>query len=71
VIAKLERAARDSGGVVVASGDEASLVRALSSENQPASQVVSVRPMRAPWWIIPFAGCLTIEWWLRRREGLR
>ena len=53
------------------SGDDAALQRVLAAEDRPASQVVSVHPMRAPWWIIPFAGCLTIEWWLRRREGLR
>jgi hypothetical protein len=35
------------------------------------SRVVSVHPMRAPWWLLPFAGCLSVEWWLRRRNGLR
>ena len=28
-------------------------------------------PMRSVWWILPFAGCLSAEWWLRRRRGLR
>ena len=28
-------------------------------------------PMRSTWWIVPFAGCLSMEWWLRRRRGLR
>jgi hypothetical protein len=28
-------------------------------------------PMRSWWWLLPFAGCLTAEWWLRRRAGLR
>jgi hypothetical protein len=28
-------------------------------------------PMRSPWWLVPFVGCLSIEWWLRRRRGLR
>ena len=27
-------------------------------------------PMRSPWWSVPFAGCLAVEWWLRRRAGL-
>ena len=27
-------------------------------------------PMRSPWWIVPFAGLLATEWWLRRRRGL-
>lgn len=29
----------------------------------------TVYPMRSPWWIVPFAGCLAVEWWLRRRAG--
>jgi hypothetical protein len=29
------------------------------------------QPMRSMWWIVPFAGCLSAEWWLRRRRGLR
>jgi hypothetical protein len=28
-------------------------------------------PMRSTWWIVPFAGCLSAEWWLRRRQGRR
>ena len=28
-------------------------------------------PMRSVWWILPFAFCLSAEWWLRRRRGLR
>jgi hypothetical protein len=28
-------------------------------------------PMRSTWWILPFAVCLSAEWWLRRRRGLR
>jgi hypothetical protein len=30
----------------------------------------AVRPMRSPWWIVPFAGLLCAEWTLRRRAGL-
>lgn len=29
------------------------------------------RPMRSPWWIVAFAGCLCAEWLVRRRRGLR
>jgi hypothetical protein len=58
-------------GVVVNAGEEAELVRAIERDRQPSSQVVSTRPARSPWWMIPFAGCLTIEWFLRRRDGLR
>ena len=28
-------------------------------------------PMRSAWWMLPFAACLSAEWWLRRRRGLR
>lgn len=58
-------------GVVINSGDEATLIAGLERDRQPSSQVVSTRPMRSPWWMIPFAACLAAEWWLRRRDGLR
>lgn len=29
------------------------------------------RPMRSPWWIVPFVGALGIEWYGRRRAGRR
>jgi len=29
------------------------------------------RPLRSSWWLLPFAGCLSAEWWVRRRRGLR
>jgi hypothetical protein len=28
-------------------------------------------PMRSPWWILPFAALVSLEWWLRRRDGER
>jgi hypothetical protein len=28
-------------------------------------------PMRSWWWAVPFVACLSGEWWLRRRAGLR
>jgi len=36
----------------------------------PASAVTR-RPMRSVWWMIPFAACLSAEWYLRRRRGDR
>ncbi len=27
-------------------------------------------PMRSAWWLLPFALCVSAEWWLRRRRGL-
>ena len=78
-LAKLERAARDIGGVVVKAGDpstslragESAIARALDDSTAESSRSVSVYPMRASWWIVPFAGLLSLEWFLRRRHGLR
>lgn len=49
-------------------------LHAVLSDDLPgpstASRVATtVHPMQSPWWILPFAGCLSIEWWLRRRAG--
>jgi hypothetical protein len=69
-LAKLERASRELGGVVVNAGDESEIARALDHSTE-SSRVVSVYPMRASWWMVPFAGLLSLEWFLRRRVGLR
>jgi hypothetical protein len=29
------------------------------------------RPLRSPWWLLPFAACLSAEWWMGRRQGRR
>jgi hypothetical protein len=70
-LTKLVTAVGKTHGIVVNGGDESSLIGALERAGPPSSQVVSTRPMRSPWWMIPFAACLTVEWWLRRRDGLR
>jgi len=70
-LANLERGTRAVGGVVIDAGNEAELAAALDDSTAESSQIVSVRPMHVPWWIVPFAGCLAAEWWLRRRNGLR
>jgi hypothetical protein len=46
---------------------EAYLRREISASPVPST----TRPMRSGWWIVPFAVCLSAEWWLRRRRGLR
>ncbi len=68
-LAQLESHARASGGVVT---DKDNLVR-LRAFGAPARQAApaQIHPMRVAWWILPFAGCLSMEWWLRRRLGLR
>ena len=67
VMAKLERVATRSGGVV---GDADSVVASLAAV-QPVRIPTPVWPMRSPWWMSPFVACLGVEWWLRRRAGLR
>ncbi len=69
-LARLERTVRASGGVVATAGDESAVAAAIAA-TATLSSVVSVHPMRAFWWMFPFVACLTAEWWLRRREGLR
>ena len=69
-LARLERTVRASGGVVAQAGDESSIGQAIASK-PTLSSVVSVHPLRAFWWMFPFAACLTAEWWLRRRTGLK
>ena len=70
-IAKLERLVKASGGAVIRAGEETNLSRAIATAPAPALVATTLRPMRAGWWMLPFAGCVSIEWWLRRRRGLR
>ncbi|MGE0866107.1 MAG: hypothetical protein AB7P34_19575, partial [Vicinamibacterales bacterium] len=69
VLAKLERAARRTGGTVVNASD-ADAVRAALATPQ-VERAAAIRPMHSPWWMFPFVTCLAAEWWLRRRAGLR
>lgn len=69
-LAKLGRQARASGGVIAMAGEEQSMTLPVAGA-PTMSRVVSVHPLRKPWWILPFAACLSAEWWLRRRDGLR
>ncbi len=43
------------------------LRRTVASRREPLVR----HPMRSTWWLVPFALCLSAEWWLRRRQGLR
>jgi hypothetical protein len=70
-LAGLERYAVSTGGHVVRAGDEAALAAHLAAGPAAPPMVASIHPMRSPWWLLPFAGCLAAEWWLRRRGGLR
>jgi hypothetical protein len=66
----LDRAARESGGLSAPAGGEEPLIQSLLEPSAPAVPVER-HPMRSPWWILPFAACLGVEWWDRRRRGLR
>ena len=66
-LAQLERYARGSGGVVTDKDNLDAVVVATP----PVRATIPVQPMRSAWWLVQFAGCLSVEWWLRRRTGLR
>lgn len=71
VMAELGRYASSTGGVTVAAGDEASVAAAIGIAASQTETNVSIHPMQSPWWMLPFVACLSTEWWLRRRAGLR
>jgi hypothetical protein len=56
---------------VVDAGDIAPLVTRSREIRDEARHSRETHPMRSPWWIVPFAACLSAEWWLRRRAELR
>ena len=59
------------GGAVVDLGDEPGLVSRVAERLPAQREPHDIRPMRSPWWMLPFAACLGAEWWLRRRRGER
>jgi hypothetical protein len=67
----IETAVAAHGGITVAAGDEAALGAHVRETIPAIERLQETRPMRSPWWMLPFAGCLGAEWWLRRRGGLR
>jgi len=69
VLAKLARAATASGGMAVSANQAAAAAASLAPSPREDSQ--PIRPMQSPWWMFPFVTCLSAEWWLRRRNGLR
>jgi hypothetical protein len=59
------------GGVDV-SPDSLPALEAFVRRTATAPTAAVVRhPMRSVWWMLPFAACLSAEWWIRRRGGLR
>jgi hypothetical protein len=81
--AAIDNAARDAdgpplsllaatrGGVDVTPHALAALERHLRATVSGQSTKAVRRPMRSVLWVWPFAACLSAEWWLRRRRGLR
>ncbi len=65
----LSPAVRAYGGIAVAAGEEETLVTRLRASATPTRVPTPVHPMRSPFWIVPFALCLSAEWYLRRRHG--
>jgi hypothetical protein len=66
-----EAALAAHGGIEVPVGSEAALVTRARTTVAPARAPVTTHPMRSPWVAVPFAACLGLEWWIRRRRGLR
>ena len=63
--------ATSRGGIDVSPDRLADLEAYLRREVSAPPVRATTHPMRSRWWIVPFAACLSAEWWLRRRKGLR
>ncbi len=61
-----------SHGGIDATPDRVGELESFARRTVTAPKTGAVRhPMRSAWWILPFAACLSAEWWSRRRRGLR
>jgi hypothetical protein len=69
--APLTMLASSHRGIDVTPDRIADLERFLRGAVESPRAMVVRRPMRSAWWILPFAACLSGEWWRRRRRGLR
>jgi hypothetical protein len=67
-LAELARVVRARGGIVTRE-DDSSLIATAGTDEAPPQE--PAHPLRSPWWLLPFAGSLSLEWWWRRRNGLR
>ena len=63
--------AKSRGGRLLRARDIDKLPAALEAAMQPRSERTTWHPFRSAWWIVPFVLALSVEWWLRRRNGLR
>jgi hypothetical protein len=69
--APLALLAATHGGIDVALEQLGELERSIRSALSPVQEPRRYNPARSPWWFVPFAACLSTEWWLRRRAGRR
>lgn len=70
-LARLERDARAADGAIATEGDLSPIAIARTAADARDRRSSPTHPMRSAWWIWIFTGCLSAEWWLRRRAGLR
>lgn len=69
--ARLAAYASSRGGEAMAMSAVDALPDRLAAAVGAAPVSTETHPMRSPWWIVPFAGFLAVEWWSRRRRGAR
>lgn len=63
--------ATSHGGEAIPIADAGTLAPRIVAAASTTPVDTPTRPMRSPWWIVPFAGLLAVEWWSRRRRGAR
>lgn len=63
--------ATSHGGDAIPIADVDTLASRIVAAVSAAPVDASTHPMRSPWWMVPFAGLLSVEWWSRRRRGAR
>jgi hypothetical protein len=68
---RLSMLADSHRGIDVTPARIAELERFVRANVVPPRTSQVRHPMRSAWWFFPFAACLSAEWWLRRRTGLR
>jgi hypothetical protein len=68
---QMQELAARTGGLFIDHADARPLVDAWLQARGAERRPEPVHPMRSWWWAVPFIACLSGEWWLRRRAGLR
>jgi len=71
VVPALSMLAVSHGGIDVTPDRLADAERFVRDSVPPRREPAARHPMRSTWWILPFAGLLSADWWLRRRRGLK